>query len=148
MRIQTPYDSNTRACEETYATLRIMHASLDPDEVTKLLGIEPTETQRVGDSLGSIGKRKAALAGWFLCTKGVLSSRDVREHLDRILDEVRGSERAFREFHARGYEVDFACKWVSAKGHGGPILSPPQLCAIGALGAEVWFDVYVGEITP
>jgi hypothetical protein len=38
--------------------------------------------------------------------------------------------------------MDVFCCWLSAEGHGGPMLSPEIMKGFGGLGLEVGFDVY------
>ena len=50
---------------------------------------------------------------------------------------------ALAELRARDdVEADFFCYWVSAKGHGGPVISPSTMGRIGALGATFGIDFY------
>ncbi len=38
--------------------------------------------------------------------------------------------------------MDIFCYWLSADGHGGPILSPAMMRRLGQLELEVGFDIY------
>ncbi len=147
MRIQTPYTEDYGTCAYTHVWLRIMHEDLNPDDVTQLLGVSPTETQRAGDPwLGKKPGRVYKKSGWTLSTEGIFTSRDARHHLDWILERVRGKVSAFTVFHARGYLVDVCCRWDSKSGHGGPTISPPQMRDLADLEVELWFDIYVGDL--
>jgi len=146
VRIQTPYDEDYGTCSYAHAWLRIMSDDLDPDEVTRLLGVSPTETQRRGDPRPGKEGRTYKKSGWFLSTAGTLTSRDARHHFDWILERIRGKKEAFTVFHSRGYLVDVCCRWDSKSGHGGPCLSPPQMRDFADLEIELWFDVYVGDL--
>jgi hypothetical protein len=123
-----------------------MSDDLDPDEVTRLLAISPTETQRKGEPWPDKPRRVHDKSGWFLSTEGVLTSHDARHHFDWILERIRHKKDAFAIFHSRGYLVDVCCRWDSKNGHGGPCLSPPQMGAFADLNIEVWFDVYIGDL--
>jgi hypothetical protein len=123
-----------------------MSDELDPDEVTRLLAVSPTRTQRKGEPWPGKEPRTYKKSGWTLSTKGILTSRDARHHFDWILERIRGKKEAFSTLHSRGYLVDVCCRWDSMSGHGGPCLSPPQMRDFAELEIEVWFDVYVGEL--
>jgi hypothetical protein len=123
-----------------------MDDDLDPDETTRLLAVRPTRIQRKGEAWREKEPRTYKKSGWFLSTKGVLSSRDARHHFDWLLERIGGKRDAFTIFHSRGYLVDVCCRWDSKSGHGGPCLSPPQMRAFAESELEVWFDVYVGEL--
>lgn len=133
----TDYDDEYPTCKATYATLRLYLGDLTPDAVTERLGLSPTESQTQTRS----AKHSQA---WFLCSKGQVHSRDVRRHIDWILDQVTPVAARFRDLIARGAKADVACFWVSASGHGGPMLSPIQMRRLAELELECWFDVYSG----
>jgi hypothetical protein len=138
---QTPYDEHYETCAYCHAWLRIMHEAVDPDEVTRILEVQPTSVQRRGDP-SSPGSRMLSKGGWFLSTEGIVASWDARHHLDWILNHVSGKRAAFTELHGRGYLVDVCVRWDSKSGHGGPTLSPSQMQALAELEIELWFDVY------
>ena len=68
---------------------------MDPQDVTSLLGINPTKSQVAGESRVS-GTRQIVnkLSGWFLSSEGLLSSRDCRDHLDWLLAKLDGKDDA------------------------------------------------------
>jgi hypothetical protein len=146
MRIQTPYDENYGTCAYTHAWLRIMHETVDPDEVTVILGITPSRVQRRGDPNQGKPGQLLSKGGWILSTEDVLGSKDARHHLNWILERVSGKNAEFAQLHSRGYLVDLCVRWDSVNGHGGPTISPPQMKALADLEIELWFDVYVGEL--
>lgn len=148
MRIQTPYDEDYGTCEYTHAWLRIMHETVDTDEVTAILGVRPTKAQRRGDPKKGKPDQFYSKGGWFLSTEGILKSKDARHHLDWIIERIAGKKQAFIQLHQRGYLVDLCVRWDSLSGHGGPTVSPSQMKALAELEIELWFDVYVGEIKP
>jgi hypothetical protein len=133
----TDYDDEYSTCRATYATLRLYLVDLTPDAVTERLGLRPTESQTQTRSAKH-------LHAWFLCSAGQVDSREVRRHIDWILDQITPVVSPFRDLIARGVKADVACCWVSASGHGGPTLSPIQMRRLAELGLECWFDVYAG----
>jgi hypothetical protein len=115
--------------------------------VTRLLGVEPTGTQKRGQPLQ---KGVIRTGGWFLTTEGAVASRDVCRHLDWLLDRLVGRGEALRQLQEQGCRLDLSCSWVSASGHGGPTLYAATLTHLAELGIEVGFDVYFDgrESTP
>ena len=142
MRTDTSYDEEYSTCSYAHAWLRIMSEDLNPDEVTEFLGVTPSQIQRVGEPRTNKTTRVNKTSGWFLSTKGVLSSLDARHHLDWLLDHVANKKAEIDALRKRQYLVDVCVRWDSKSGHGGPTLSPKQLLGFGNLGIEVWFDVY------
>jgi hypothetical protein len=141
---QMDYDDDFTTCRETFATLRIFSGSLTCDQISQQLGIHPTKSFNIGDPIGSRTPTPRKTNGWFLTSEGTVRSKDTRRHIDWILEKLRGARENFRGLEADGIEADVMCYWVSASGHGGPILSPPQLEGLSALGLTVWWDVYFG----
>src|SRR5689334_276822 len=105
------YDDDYATCEKTYAGLRIFHGELDPDAVTRDLGIKPTNAFRKGEPMRP-GARRSAIAkqgGWFLDTEGVVSSRDIRRHLDWLIDRLEPKRQVIEALQAAGYRMDVFC---------------------------------------
>ncbi len=142
----TDYDDDYPTCRGTYAGLRIYHDDLDPDRITGLLGIEPSDTQVKGRVITTqYGRKfKPPIGGWFLSSKGIVESRDVRRHVDWILDRLESKDDALKGLQADGHRMDISCFWFSASGHGGPTLSPAIMKRLGELEIEIWFDIYGG----
>lgn len=144
MRIQAPYNEDYPTCEYTHAWLRVMDESLDPNEITEMLSVEPSYVQFKGDLPKPDSKHPLKKSGWFLSTEDILSSKDSRHHLDWILEKVAGKQKEFSTLHKRGYLIDLCVRWDSKLGHGGPTLTPDEMKIVSELEIELWFDVYVG----
>jgi hypothetical protein len=143
MAFTTPHDPNYPTCDLTFGSLCVLSGDMHPQEVTYLLGINPTKSQVAGESRSSGSHRIVnKLSGWFLSSEGVLSSRDSRDHLDWLLTKLNGKDDAIAEIHRRGWQVYFFFYWSSLSGHGGPTLSPPQMKRLAALNLEISFDCY------
>jgi hypothetical protein len=142
MRIETPYDKDYGTCSYSHAWLRIMSEEMNPDEISELLDVAPTQTQRAGDPRSGKSNKVYKTSGWWISTKGVLDSLDARHHLDWILERVSDKAEEFNALQKRGYLVDVCVRWDSKNGHGGPTLSSKQMLGFGKLGIEVWFDIY------
>lgn len=128
------YDDDYSTCKATYATLRIY--GVPPDDVTETLGLQPSETQRATTD------RVVRPNGWFLSSKERISSRDVRQHLDWLLDCLLPKADALARLRGIGATADISSYWLSASGHGGPTISPQQAEKLATLGLDCWFDVY------
>jgi uncharacterized protein DUF4279 len=142
LRTEEPYDESYPTCSYTHAWLRIMSEDMNPDEITEVLGVTPTQIQRKGDQR-SYGKLKVhETSGWWISTKEKLDSLDARHHLDWILDQISNKQQEVAMLQQRDYLIDVCVRWDSKSGHGGPTLSQKQLRGFGNLGIEVWFDIY------
>lgn len=140
----TPYDDAYGSCERTYAELRIYSGSMDPDAISGRLGITPTSVQRKGErKTNSLGRsREVPLNGWFFSSEGKTASRDLRRHLDWILDRVEPTKDQLAEIQSRvGVTMLINCVWWSAMGMGGPTLWPEQMRRIANLNLECSFEL-------
>jgi hypothetical protein len=146
------YDDDYGTCARTHATLLIYPVRTDPETITERLGIEPSKWQRKGGPLASSLRRPPRIAeidGWFLSTKGRVESRDLRRHIDWILDQIEGKTGELRSLQDEGARICVSCYWVSKFGEGGPTMSPEQMRKLGALNLELWFDIdFVDEDGP
>jgi len=134
------YRDNYPTCEQTYATLRILHDELDPEHVSKTLNLVPSKTQRKGEASSS---HRVVIGGWFLSSKDHVASKDVRRHIAWLLDQLEDHKSNLLSLQERGYRMDIFCFWKSASGHGGPELDHELMQRLVAFRLNVGFDVYV-----
>lgn len=139
------YDNNYPTCLETHATLRCYHSEAAPEAVTEALGIQPSKSQVRGLNLIHGKQVRRPVSGWFFCSKGTVESRDVRRHIDWLLDQLRGLEGRLAALENQGWSIDINCYWLSC-GQGGPMLDPSQMAELARLNLTCGFDVYwMGE---
>jgi hypothetical protein len=134
------YDDHYATCSRTYATLAIKH--LAPGVVAERLGIEPSRRQRKGELIRPYGARIAPFDAGFLSTRGIVESRDSRRHIDWLLDRIEAKAAEILRLQSEGCEMFVSCYWLSARGQGGPTISPGQMRRLGELNLELWFDIY------
>ena len=143
--LATPLDPRYPSCERTAATLAIYPANLSKSDVTRLLGLEPTDGRDRGTTVkgGLRGVRVTPRTVWFLESESVTQSRDLRDHLNWLLHELGGAHAAMMELR----EADPSCElqirvvWWTADGHGGPALWPRQMSELADLGLPITFDL-------
>jgi hypothetical protein len=129
------------SCSKTFVTLRLNHEDdLDPSLITSRLQITPTKSFRIGDP-GIQGGPPHRLSGWSFSTEG-FESLDIREHLDRLLDQLDPVGSALTELRGEGIRQDVFCYWATKDGQGGPQLDPSQMRRLSALELPIYFDVY------
>jgi hypothetical protein len=139
----TPNNPDYPTCGQTYGTLCITGSDMDPREVTSLLGIHPSKSQIAGEArVSRNGPILNKLSGWFLSTENHVSSKDSRDHIDWLLQNLAEKDDHLIEVQQRGWKTSVSFYWLSLSGHGGPTLSPPQMKRLAELGLEIWFDCY------
>jgi Domain of unknown function (DUF4279) len=136
-------DPEYNTCALTYATLRISSDMVAP-EATAKLGVKPdwTMTKGLPHELPSGRMREATVSGWFLSSKGQVASKDLRDHLDWLLDRLRPAAVGLSVLQAEDVRMDVSCRWDSAFGHGGPTLDPGQMRLMAELNLQCGFDIY------
>lgn len=128
------YDDDYATCKATSASLRLYHTANDPREVSEALALHPTRSRRAAEA----GHPSA----WLLSSEDAVSSLDIRRHMDWLLATVGGTGPALEALRQRGWSTDVGCYWVSASGHGGPMLTAGELSILGELGLPLSFDLY------
>ena len=136
------FDPNYATCSYTQVWLRVLNEQLDHQEISDLLGLEPTKFSLAGEVVSRTSGRKRKYSGWFLESDGQVESRDSRDHFAWLLERIAGKGSVLKELSSRGYLVDICCRWDSACGQGGPSMNPEQMVQLGELGVELWFDIY------
>lgn len=133
-----------------FATLRFAGDALDPEAISHILDISPTQAYRKGGSF-SPGPRTPRVTGrtgiWYLSTDRAVSSPELAEHLRylvRILmpEPESGSRlRRLREAMRRArLEAHITCFWRGGKGEPEPIIPPDVVEIFGRLPADVETD--------
>lgn len=137
-------------CEKTSASFRIAGEGLNPDSITRRLGTEPSYCHSAGHTKtlrnGMVVRYRSGI--WILDSEGKLSSTSLERHLLFLLGLIEEKSPEIVPFVASpSYRVDFLCCWMSATGHGGPVLSGSILKRLAPLCNEVNFDLYgIGDI--
>ena len=134
------YQDDYPTCKETYATLRIYQDVLDPDDLSRRLGLTPSTAHKQGATQGT--GRASPSGGWFFSSEGKLTSKDLRRHVVWILDQLETKAGELLALQDEGYEMDLFCFWVSAHGHGGPTLDHEIMQRLALLRLNIGFDVY------
>lgn len=125
------------------ATLRVFGDSLVPEDVSKLLGCEPTTSERMGEQIAgqSTGALRIARTGlWRL-----RAERTEPENLPRQIDELLGKLTHDMSAWATIREtcrIDLFVGLFMNSGNNGLSLSPAHLLALGERGVELGLDVY------
>ena len=138
MSTEVSYVDDFSTCARTYATL-CLYSDRDVASISHRLGIEPSRTSAPSSTT------PAAQFGWFLSSDGAVTSRDLRRHLDWLIDLLAARATVFRELLKLGVRGSVSCFWLSRYGHGGPIVSVAQLKALAELEVDLEFDIYLGR---
>jgi hypothetical protein len=75
-----------------------------------------------------------------LTSEGKVASRDLRRHLDWLLDQIDAD--MILQARVKAGKSDVSCFWSSATGHGGPTVDPEQMAKLAEHGLQLWIDFY------
>jgi hypothetical protein len=132
----------------TVATFWLRGERLDPDVITRVMGIEPNRADRRGEPRASNPQYKHRTGAWTLESENVLSREDdhLDDHLRWLLDRLEPRAPALAEVVAdQGLDVEFWCVvWMD-----GPncdfALPPETIGRVAALGAALRLDIYESD---
>ncbi|MDD9951597.1 MAG: DUF4279 domain-containing protein [Zetaproteobacteria bacterium] len=149
--MKTPVDPSYSSCEQCSTSLWILSPSTTPDVWTKQLGIQPSQENYKGSSkTNSLGRTRIIKTnGWFLESEGKVHSKDLRDHLDFILEIAHPKQDVLLSLQGEKHLLmGITCSWWGAM-HCGPTLWPRQLQKIAELNLELefMFASYTDEIS-
>jgi hypothetical protein len=126
------------------ATLRII-GDLDPDEVTRLLGSLPSESQTKGEELlGKSGHPRVAKFGAWRVHASETSPADLDVQVKEILSRLTSDLAVWKELSTR-FDIDLFCGWFMDKENEGLGVSADTLRCLGERGIELSLDIYAGD---
>jgi len=129
---------------QTSACVRFFGDNLDPDELTSLLGREPTDSARKGEpkSKGRLNKTGRWMAG-----SDFADGDQLRAQITEILGSMTSDPSVWRDL-TRRYQVDMFCGvWLIGKE--GITVDPLVMKMLGERGIELDLDIYINTpITP
>lgn len=151
----TPINDNDPGCEKTNVTLCIYN--IDPDLVTERLGIKPTTDQKVGverimpsgrKRIGHMNSWLLSSKSWFKAIANPVSSKDIRTHLDWLLNLIEPSASQLLELQQMpDVKMVIRCSWWSTEKNGGSFaLWPEQMEKMAKMNLECDLDIsYYGD---
>lgn len=127
---------------ESDATLRFFGDSLDPDEITKALGVTPTVgVIRGGTWYTSLGFPKIAGTGSWRLNIGRRKPGDLDQHISELLNFTTDNLHIWRNITTRFRSDIFLGLWLASSNEGFE-LSSPTLANVASRGLLLDFDIY------
>jgi hypothetical protein len=122
------------------AQLRIEGRDVDAVQITRELGLAPTQTRQVGEHRSANSVWEKAL--WALDAK--LEWESLEEGLRALLAILSPHRERIREYQQR-HDVYFYCGQFSAGRGGGPRLSAEILKLLADFGVPIHLQVYLSD---
>lgn len=125
------------------ASLRFFGDDLDPDELTLLLGHQPTNSERKGQEIvGKItgSKRMARSGGWRLSAER-REPGDLDAQISEVLGQLTDDMSIWQDLTSR-FRADVFCGLFMEEGNEGISLSNETLQRLAERGLTIDFDIY------
>jgi Domain of unknown function (DUF4279) len=121
--------------------LRIVGKDLDPDEVTRRLGLEPSQAWRKGDRRSERSTRTAGTWSFEVLPPGRDDWPSLAEGLSSLLKKLEPIRSEIQSYLPAN-EVYAWCGHFTSSFDGGPTLPAALLKSLGNLGLQLAFDTY------
>ena len=128
------------------ASLRFFGDDLDPDELTRLLGCQPTKSERKGEEIvGKVtgNKRTARSGGWRLSAER-REPGDFDAQISEIFDGLTNDMSIWQDLTSR-FRADVFCGLFMEEGNEGISLSNETLQRLAERGLTIDFDIYASS---
>ena len=136
----------------TAAEFQLRGSRLDPDVVTRAVGIEPSRAHKRGDPIRADAERTFRKGVWSVRSDDALSRTDdhLEDHLRWLLDRLEPSSTQLRRVVAEeALEAEFWCVVDMQARNCDFALQPETIARVGALGATLRLDIYgPGDMEP
>lgn len=125
--------------DEVNVTLAFYGEGLEPDEITRILGVEPTRSHRRGDRIGP--KSQPFPKGAWLLTEHGRDAETAEVIIDRVLKRLPEDVEIWRDLRTR-YDIQLRFGLHMTGWNKGFSILPEQVTRIAELGASMEFDIY------
>lgn len=125
------------------ASLRVFGDTLEPDEVSALLGHEPTRCHRKGEKGGPNGTSVEPTGAWILHSR-ISEKAEIEDHVESILTLLTGDSDEWSSLTER-FSASILCGVFLDQYNEGFELSPRLCKALANRGLVIAFDIYSGD---
>lgn len=131
------------ALHESLTSLRIVGDSLDPDEITRLLGCQPTFSGKKGEIrvAKQSGRETKHRSGSWMCKAEIATPGDLNGQANEILGKLTQDLEVWRSLSAK-YKIDLFCGLMMKESNEGLSLSSNTLRELGVRGIELDLCLY------
>jgi len=127
---------------EARVGLRFRGDDLDPDEISQLLGCQPTRGQRKGEGrVLASGKTVIAKTGGWQLDATIAKPGDLDAQVTELLSQLTTDLSVWSQLTAR-YAVDLFCGFFMEGGDEGLVVDASTLAELGARGIELGLCLY------
>ena len=125
-------------------SLRVFGDSLEPEEVSALLGRDPTRCHRKGDPMGGEGGAAVEPTGAWILDSSLSERDEIEEHIESLLSSVSNDSDEWEQLTSL-YSASVLCGLFLDQYNEGVELSPRVAQSLAERGLVVAFDIYSGD---
>ena len=125
--------------DEVNVTLALYSEELEPEEISRALGVEPTSAHRRGESPGP-SSPPAPSGAWLLSEHG-RDAELAEAIIDRLLEQLPEDPAVWRDLRMR-HDIQVRLGLHMTGWNKGLSIPLKQLTRIAELGASIEFDIY------
>jgi hypothetical protein len=124
------------------ASLTVVGAQVDPDEITRLLGADPDRSHRVGDLVSTRSTARRTTGAWTISTAATIpDTAPLATHVSALLARVTSDLAIWRSLGGR-HSLRVFVGWFMTRANEGTLLGPALLEELGQRCLCLDFDVY------
>jgi hypothetical protein len=130
------------------ATLRIAGDDLQPAEITRLLGCDPSAAQTKAEQIigRNSGSTRVASTGMWRLVASKREPEDLDGQIVELLSKLADDLNVWASI-ARTYRLDLFCGLFMGGSNEGLSISPESMTALGLRHIELGLDIYGGDET-
>ena len=128
------------------AVLRIVGEDLEPDEISALLGRQPSRSQRKGQEIQTNPGRPPRIAkfgNWRMDAQDT-EPENLDQQVVEMLNGLTTDLAVWRDLSSR-YKVDVFCGWFMRESNEGVDIAPETLLALGQRNIALALDIYAPD---
>ena len=125
------------------ASLRVFGDVLEPEEVSALLGHQPSRCHRKGDKCGPHGTSIEPTGAWILDSR-ISEKSEIEDHVEWILSVLTTDEDEWSSLTER-FSASILCGVFLDQYNEGFELSPRLCQALASRGLVIAVDIYSGD---
>lgn len=127
--------------DEVKVSIRIFGEALDPDEITRLLGCQPTRSRRKGDVIPDKRYHRVASKGSWLLDGQLDRSIELEQQVKNLMEMVTDEISIWQDL-ANRYQLDISCGLFLDSMNRGFELSPELMKYLSDRKIKIGFDIY------
>lgn len=125
-------------------SLRVFGDALEPEEVSALLGREPTRCHRKGDPVGGDESSAVEPTGAWILDSTLSEKAEIEDHIETLLSSVSNDTDEWEQLFSR-FSASILCSAFLDQYNEGFELSPRIARSVSERGLVMAFDIYSGD---